>query len=151
MFAVTRRAMALVVDKRQQFSCMMHHIMRKNFFVSQNNNRHMAIIAPNRAQGLMHCFLSIICLVVLSACVAGGGTREYSMFDGPPDGQVHSGLYLQGWRDGCETGVASSADNVYRYSRLFRQNWQLAQNDIYHKGWRDAYDFCRKRVLYEQQ
>lgn len=88
-------------------------------------------------------------LITLLCSACAGSSSEYTIFDGPPNGGNYSGLYLQGWRDGCETGAASSADNIYKYRRIFKQDWQLAQNDEYHQGWKQAYTYCRKKVLAE--
>ena len=93
---------------------------------------------------------TILLFTLLTSACAGSGSH-YTMFDGPPQGGDYPALYLQGWRDGCETGAASSADNIYKYRRLFKQDWQLAQNDTYHQGWKQAYSYCRKKVLAENE
>ncbi len=88
----------------------------------------------------------VVVLAGLTAC-HNVPVWQQGMFDGPIDGQEHPPLYVTGWKDGCETGAASSATYLYRMRYNFRQDWKLAQNDIYHKGWKDAYDYCRKYIL----
>ncbi len=85
-------------------------------------------------------------MMLLSACASKPG---YTMYDGPPSRGNYSPLYIQGWQHGCQTGAASSANNVFQYRRLFEQDWRLAQNDEYHRGWKDAFTYCRKQVLQE--
>ena len=69
------------------------------------------------------------------------------MFKGPSDGGRYPPLYITGWKHGCETGAYTSANTFYRLRYKFNQDWQLAQDDTYYKGWQDAFDYCRKYVL----
>jgi hypothetical protein len=94
---------------------------------------------------------SVLLLVILSGCSALGLERPTSMYDGPPESENRPELYKKGWQHGCETGAAASANNVYTTRRIFRQDWDLAQDDTYHRGWRDAFTYCRKRVLTQSQ
>ncbi len=69
------------------------------------------------------------------------------MYDGPPPGQEYPPLYVLGWQHGCETGVAANANHYYKFYLRFRQDWQLAQNTVYYRGWRDAFDYCQRYMF----
>jgi hypothetical protein len=87
--------------------------------------------------------------VVLNTLDQGMQKSEYtpSSFEmKPPDGPEH---YVQGWRDGCESGVASTNQLVKPQfqSYFYRMHPGLAQNPIYYRVWRDAYDYCAFSML----
>lgn len=92
----------------------------------------------------------ITALYTTTSCVTDQAYRVSEMYESPP-WQASSELYLKGWKDGCKTGAASSADNKYRYMRRFVQNWKLAQNDEYHRAWKEAYNYCRKNILHRER
>lgn len=71
------------------------------------------------------------------------------MYDGPPprkDGKAYDPLYVQGWVDGCETGASANTNAFYKYMLHFKQDSTLAQNEIYYKGWKDAFWYCGRYV-----
>ena len=59
--------------------------------------------------------------------------------DGPPK-------FQQGWKDGCETGLAMTGNSVYKNFYKFKQDPYGAQDIVYYKGWKDAMWFCSRRV-----
>lgn len=88
-----------------------------------------------------------ITLVMLSACSAGPPWAQW-IYDGPPDvpGVTYPPLYVKGWQDGCESGASASANHWYKFQHEFRQDWRLAQNRVYYKGWKDAFDYCQRYI-----
>lgn len=66
------------------------------------------------------------------------GTKEYNQ------------LYVEGWVDGCHTGIAMSTTPFYRQFYKFEQDAYKAQDVIYYKGWKDAIDYCN-RVVYQHK
>jgi len=96
---------------------------------------------------MMKLILIIIMVASLASCRAGPPWMKWR-FDGPPPGKEYTPLYVEGWKDGCETGTAVSATSFYKFFHNFKQDAIKAQNRVYYKGWKDAYDFCQ-RYLYQ--
>ncbi len=61
-----------------------------------------------------------------------------------PEGPTN---FRKGWRDGCETGISSTANRLQRKFYKFRQDYQLAQDPLYYKGWKAAYSYCNRYVF----
>ncbi len=98
----------------------------------------------------MRLIILLFLALLLQGCWAlgmSGHAQKAGIFYQPPTPGDYPPYYLMGWKDGCQTGAASSADNVYKYRRLFTQDWRLAQDDTYYQGWKDSYDHCRKYFL----
>jgi len=51
--------------------------------------------------------------------------------------------YKRGWKDGCESGLATMTNSLYRKFYSFRQDSGLRSNATYYKSWKDSFDFCR--------
>lgn len=51
--------------------------------------------------------------------------------------------YKEGWKHGCESGLASMTNSYFKSFYKFRQNKKLITNKSYYKAWKDTYDFCR--------
>ena len=103
--------------------------------------------------------LIISSIFILSSCSAfSPSTFDFSrpgspgmrwMFDGPPkkdDGKPHDPLYVEGWKDGCETGASANTNAFYKYFNGFKQDAFKAQNEIYYKGWKDAFNYCGRYI-----
>lgn len=85
-------------------------------------------------------------VLVLNACVAGPPWKRW-MFEGPPPGKEYTPLYVKGWKDGCHTGTSATSNNFYKFQYKFKQDALLAQNRVYYKGWKDAYDYCQRYMF----
>ena len=102
------------------------------------------------------CNLLVVLMVALlmSACRSGAPWMQ-DMLKGPPNqqGVVLPPLYLQGWQDGCETGVAANTTSLNKFFYNYRQNADLVMNDIYYRGWKDSFDYCQRytRMYYSRQ
>lgn len=59
---------------------------------------------------------------------------------GPPE-------FQEGWKDGCETGLAQHGSSPYRTSFSFYQNPNLVMNPIYYKAWKDSENYCRTYIF----
>ncbi len=71
------------------------------------------------------------------------------MYDGPPsrdDGKQYPPMYVDGWKDGCETGASANTNDFYKYYNHFKQDWKKAQDDVYYKGWKDAFSYCGRYI-----
>ena len=55
---------------------------------------------------------------------------------GPPE-------YMEGWKDGCESGLSAMTNDYYKTFYTFQQNNDLIGNELYYKAWKDTYHFCR--------
>lgn len=71
--------------------------------------------------------------------------KPYPMADlpkGSPD-------FTQGWQDGCKTGFSSYGNPEYKMIYNFTQDTtkikpdEKGQPSVYHKAWRDGYNYCR--------
>lgn len=71
------------------------------------------------------------------------------MEKGPPerkDGKEYNTLYVDGWKHGCETGISANTNQWYKMYYEFRQDPYKAQNEIYYKGWKDAFNYCGRYI-----
>lgn len=55
----------------------------------------------------------------------------------PPD-------YLEGWNDGCNTGLSTMVNGYYKSFYKFEQDPYKISNPRYYKAWQDAYHYCRQ-------
>jgi hypothetical protein len=51
--------------------------------------------------------------------------------------------YKKGWKEGCESGLASMTNDYYKTFYTFKQDAGLIKNEIYYKAWKDTFNFCR--------
>lgn len=68
--------------------------------------------------------------------------RPYGMeMEGPKDA---SPIFKQGWKDGCETGLAAYGADHYRgLGYKFRQDVTQINNVEYYMAWQNSYRYCR--------
>lgn len=57
-----------------------------------------------------------------------------------------SEVYRQGWKDGCETGLAEFGNSAYKTFYRFKQNMALVDNPEYYAVWKQAEQFCKHYV-----
>jgi hypothetical protein len=88
----------------------------------------------------------LLILTPFSAC-QNVPVWKYGMFNRPAGNYNYPPLYIQGWRDGCESGAQASSSAFYRSHYKFKQNWQFITDVTYKNGWDSAYNQCRKYVL----
>ncbi len=108
----------------------------------------------------MRNLIYIFLLISLSGCIMETSKSTFDfkkpgapsmkwMYDGPPprtDGKAYDPLYVEGWIDGCETGVSANTNAFYKYFNTFKQDAMKAQNEIYYKGWKDAFNYCGRYI-----
>lgn len=99
----------------------------------------------------MKKYAIILCLVLLSGVTEGCSFRPrvgppwmHKMLTQGPPGPTNFQL---GWRDGCETGIAASANTFQRQFYRFKQDSTLAQDPTYYTGWRNAFNYCQRYVF----
>lgn len=82
---------------------------------------------------------------ILTSCQAGPYWAK-DRFEGPPNrAEVqYPPLYLTGWKQGCESGTSALAPPYYANFYSFVQDYKLAQNPQYYKGWKDAFTYCHR-------
>lgn len=51
--------------------------------------------------------------------------------------------YKHGWEDGCITGLSTMNHGSYKTFYKYRQDPDLADNEMYYKAWKDSYTYCR--------
>ena len=81
-----------------------------------------------------------IMAVALQACVVKPPTLP-----GPPENAPP--LFLKGWQDGCDTGLASHGSSSYRMYYSFTQDPDLILNPVYYKAWKDSENYCRTFIF----
>jgi len=92
---------------------------------------------------MRNIFLLTIIVMIVSSCGAAPPWQRW-MFEGPPPGQEYTPLYVEGWKDGCHTGASASVNHWYKFQYKFKQDSIKAQNKVYYKGWKDAFDYCQR-------
>ncbi len=83
---------------------------------------------------IIHSAMVLCLLIGTSACKP----IQMYMIDrkGPPD-------YVQGFDDGCDSGVASSGSILQRVFSPYRRDPEKIDNSLYKTGWSEGYNYCR--------
>lgn len=58
-----------------------------------------------------------------------------SVPDGPPD-------FQDGWKDGCDTGIAEYSSSFYKTLYKFKQDPYRTTDETYYRAWLDAKNYC---------
>lgn len=102
-------------------------------------------------QHIYHIIAFMVLVIALSACGSGPPWQQW-MKEGPPpqDGVEYPADYVDGWKDGCETGISSNTNHLYKFMYDYKQDSSRILNDVYYRGWKDAFDYCQRytRVYY---
>jgi len=61
-----------------------------------------------------------------------------------PEGPTN---FRKGWRDGCETGISATSNRLQAHFYHFKQDFVLAQDPVYYKGWKAAFNYCQRYVF----
>ena len=77
----------------------------------------------------------------LSACGFKYGPQTLKSQGGIP--QNGSPEFNQGWRDGCDTGMAAFGNYTYKLIYGFKKDMNLLNNAEYTSAWNSAYNTCR--------
>lgn len=86
-------------------------------------------------------------LVTSCSWLKPGPPWQAWMYEGPPgDNSTLPPLYLEGWKDGCHTGVHTNTAIIYKPFFGWKQDPIKAQNRVYYKGWKDAFDYCQRYI-----
>ncbi len=94
----------------------------------------------------------LLCLMLTACPKVPVPPWQRWMLEGPPKGKEYHPLYVEGWKDGCHTGFGAMGNQYYRFFYNFKQDPHKAQNRIYYKGWKDAYDYCQHYVyMYDRR
>lgn len=91
--------------------------------------------------------LTVIFLTTACQIVGGGTVRPLNPAFMPSAPQGGPEEFQQGWKDGCDTGMAQHGTDIYRTSYSFTQNPRLVLNPAYYKAWKDAENYCRTYVF----
>jgi hypothetical protein len=89
--------------------------------------------------------VTVISVHLLTACsgskVAGLFAKPYMLDTNPPEGPEN---YQQGWKDGCQSGMASNNTNFNMTigSQRFTINSWLQGDQLYNIAWQYAYNHC---------
>ncbi len=82
--------------------------------------------------------LFLIPVLALSSCAFGGSSPLFMNVDqpGPPE-------YKAGWKDGCQSGLATYGSVFYKAQYSFYQNYSMMNNPAYVAAWHESFDYCR--------
>ncbi len=95
---------------------------------------------------MLRNILIIILLLGLSGCYnAPDAVKPMSwLLKQMPDDAPNK--YKVGWKDGCESGMSSMTNTMYKTFYSFKQDKNLRKDPTYYKAWKDTYTFCRHYV-----
>lgn len=62
---------------------------------------------------------------------------------GGPDRAHADPEYLQGWDEGCETGLSTMVPGYYKSFYSYKIDPKMMANEVYYKAWKDSYTYCR--------
>lgn len=92
---------------------------------------------------------NLFCIVLFLLITACGGNELRPLYPPflppPPEGGPQE--FQQGWRDGCDTGLAAHGTDIYRTAFGFKQDPSLVLNPVYYQAWKDAENYCRTYVF----
>lgn len=101
----------------------------------------------------MNKILYILLLLFLPSCeffdmTKPGSPTMYWMYEGPrPEkDKKYNSNYVEGWQDGCHTGVSANTNAWYKQFYKFKQNPYKTSDQNYYKGWKDAFSFCGRYI-----
>ena len=92
-------------------------------------------------------FRTLFFVLLLTACSLGGAEirpLNPPFMPSPPEGGPQE--FQQGWRDGCDTGMAQHGTDIYRSAYKFKQDPSQVMNPIYYKAWKDGENYCRSYI-----
>lgn len=109
----------------------------------------------NAMKHVMQWMAVLVMVAGLSACHSGAPWMQ-EMMEGPPQQASDKPLpplYIRGWQEGCETGISANTNSFYKFYYSYRQTADLVMNDVYYRGWKDAFDYCQRytRMYYSRQ
>lgn len=83
-------------------------------------------------------------LLSLAACetfnFSPGIGKPFSLSMKPPEGPP---AYVQGWKDGCESGLSGYGNSVTKAFYRLRKSPEYNRNKVYQQIWHDSYNYCR--------
>ena len=98
-----------------------------------------------KKQPLSYLLIFSLLLLPLGGCtILSGVMKPASLSLTPPPGPPE---YQQGWRDGCETGIAGYGNAFLKTFHRATQDPVLAQNKVYYQVWKDAYNYCATYMM----
>lgn len=90
----------------------------------------------------MRIILILSLIVTLSACSANKlweGPVPHSLpmdVPGPPE-------YKAGYKDGCQSGLATYGPAQYKLYYSFFQDYEMLSNKYYNAAWHESFNYCR--------
>ena len=85
--------------------------------------------------------IAIICLMLLTSACSFKYMPQTLKDSGIP--QNGSPEFNQGWRDGCDSGMAAFGNYTYKLIYNFKKDMRLLNNQEYTAAWNSAYNSCR--------
>ncbi len=82
----------------------------------------------------MKILLSSTVILFLASCKPI--TLYFQQPEGPPE-------YVQGWNDGCETGLSLSNNTWQRMTYSFKRDPTMLDDPYYRAAWTEAQAYCR--------
>ncbi|MCD6034795.1 MAG: hypothetical protein K0R63_536 [Rickettsiales bacterium] len=90
--------------------------------------------------------VAVVMMMLMSACAAARPNAR--LLDQAPGNAP--AIYKQGWREGCESGMAITGNQLYKTVYQNRINPQLVNNVQYYRGWNEAKVYCAHYTMATQ-
>lgn len=92
---------------------------------------------------------TIIILFSVTGCIDAfkpqvGSFFQQDLLQEAPPGPTKFKL---GWRDGCDTGISASGNQMHKFYYKFTQKYELVDDNVYYTGWKVGYNFCNRYVF----
>jgi len=91
----------------------------------------------------MKKYLMLLMILTLAGCNSFDSDMPYKpgLMPELPKGSPE---FTQGWRDGCQTGLAVGGGDIYKSFYSWKRTPEFEKNDKYLKAWKDGYEYCRQ-------
>ncbi len=85
----------------------------------------------------------VTCLIILLMTSGCGFKYQPQTLTASGIPQNGSPEFNQGWRDGCDSGMAAFGNYTYKLIYSFKKDMTLISNQEYTAAWNSAYNSCR--------
>jgi hypothetical protein len=82
----------------------------------------------------------VVAMMSLSACSTMSLKPNAQLLTQVPQGAPET--YQQGWKDGCESGMAIAGNQVYKVAYKNKIDPELVSDTQYYRGWSEAKTYC---------
>ena len=88
--------------------------------------------------------LVLLLSFIVTSCMPVPVWRWNIMQSPPGDKSKYNPIFVSGWQDGCKSGMATAAPNIYQLWTKYKRDPIKSSNKIYVNGWNYAYRYCMR-------